>query len=111
MTCHGVYPLASEEDNCVELVEVTDIEVDQSIRSVPKLDTLILVKSMIKTRSFKNPFSGLVSGSGSAGGPGSSRKKYQKEGRANSAPEIFPCDTSDRSVQTWFTAHKLVHQN
>ena len=65
---------------------------------MPKLDTLILVKSMIKTRSFKNPFSGLVSvgQSGSAGGGAASRKKYQKAGRANSAPEIFPCDTSDR---------------
>ena len=28
VTCHGVYPLASEEENCVELVEVTDIEVN-----------------------------------------------------------------------------------
>ena len=66
---------------------------------MPKLDTLILVKSMIKTRSFKNPFSGLVSvGSAGAGGA-ASRKKYQKAGRANSAPEIFPCDTSDRSVK------------
>ena len=27
VTCHGVYPLASEEENCVELIEITDHEV------------------------------------------------------------------------------------
>lgn len=47
-----VSPLPSEEDNC-ELVEVTDEEVQQVIQSIPKLDTLILVKKMLKNHSFQ----------------------------------------------------------
>ena len=45
MTGFGCYPLISEEENCKSgLVEVTDAEVEESVQSVPKLDTLILVK-------------------------------------------------------------------
>lgn len=51
VTKGGVSPLPSEEDNC-ELVEVTDEEVQQVIQSIPKLDTLILVKKMLKNHSF-----------------------------------------------------------
>lgn len=52
VTTGGVSPLPSEEDNC-ELVEVTDEEVQQVIQSIPKLDTLILVKKMLKNHSFQ----------------------------------------------------------
>lgn len=52
VTKRGVSPLPSEEDNC-ELVEVTDEEVQQVIQSIPKLDTLILVKKMLKNHSFQ----------------------------------------------------------
>ena len=38
-----MYPMPSEEDNC-HLVEVSETEVQNSVRSIPKLDTLILVK-------------------------------------------------------------------
>ncbi len=44
-------------------------------RSVPKLDTLILVKSMIKNHSFVNPYS-------------ASRSRFRSDGRSNSAPEV-----------------------
>ena len=56
MTGFGCYPLISEEENCKHLVEVTEEEVEDSVHSVPKLDTLILVKAMIKNHSFSNPF-------------------------------------------------------
>jgi [calcium/calmodulin-dependent protein kinase] kinase len=72
-----MYPLPQEEDNCRELVEVTENEIEDSVHSVPKLDTLILVKSMIKNRSFSNPFSLAA------------KERYQKNGRANSAPEAY----------------------
>jgi len=52
VTRGGVSPLPSEEENC-ELVEVTDEEVQQVIQSIPKLDTLILVKTMLKKHSFQ----------------------------------------------------------
>ena len=54
---------------------MTEKEVDDSIRSVPKLDTLILVKSMIKNHSFTNPFSTI-------------KDRFQTNGRSNSAPEV-----------------------
>ena len=101
VTGFGIYPLATEEENC-ELVEVTDYEVEESVRyaiiasincvkflkfnplyrSVPKLDTLILVKSMIKNHSFVNPFSSIKS-------------RFRSNGRSNSAPEVHFID-SDR---------------
>jgi len=43
VTCYGVYPMLQEEENC-QLIEVTEHEVQNSVRSIPKLDTLILVK-------------------------------------------------------------------
>ena len=54
-TAGNQYPLPTEEENCV-LIEVTDEEVNSSVRSIPKLDTLILIKSMLKKHSFQNPF-------------------------------------------------------
>jgi len=44
VTGYSVYPMPHEEDNC-QLIEVTESEVENSVRSIPKLDTLILVKS------------------------------------------------------------------
>eukprot|EP00096_Caligus_rogercresseyi_P008932 TRINITY_DN2929_c0_g1_i1.p2 TRINITY_DN2929_c0_g1~~TRINITY_DN2929_c0_g1_i1.p2 ORF type:complete len:629 (-),score=156.70 TRINITY_DN2929_c0_g1_i1:1778-3664(-) len=75
VTGYGIYPLLSEEENCI-LVEVTESEVNNSIHTVPKLDTLILVKSMIKNHSFSNPFNSL-------------RSRFQAGGRSNSAPGAY----------------------
>uniref|UniRef100_T1JPE8 Protein kinase domain-containing protein n=1 Tax=Strigamia maritima TaxID=126957 RepID=T1JPE8_STRMM len=55
VTAIGTFPLPSEEENCI-LIEITDEEVEQCIRNIPKLDTLILVKTMLKKHSFSNPF-------------------------------------------------------
>ena len=79
VTGYGMYPLPTEEENC-QLVEVTEMEVNNSVSSVPKLDTLILVKSMIKNHSFQNPF----------------RERFQRNGRSNSAPETYECRHNDR---------------
>ncbi len=81
VTGHGLYPLPTEEENC-DLIEVTDVDVDDCVRSVPKLDTLILVKTMIKNHSFTNPFNTI-------------KTKFQNEGRSYSAPEVNMSD-SDR---------------
>ena len=72
-----MYPLPDEEENCKNLVVVTENDVENSVHSVPKLDTLILVKAMIKNRSFSNPFSL------------SAKERFQKNGRSNSAPEAY----------------------
>lgn len=40
VTQDGLCPLPSQEENCV-VVEVTQEEIDQCVRSIPKLDTLV----------------------------------------------------------------------
>lgn len=83
VTGYGLYPMATEAENCRHLVEVTEKEVQNSIHHVPKLDTLILVKSMIKNHSFSNPFS--------------NKDRYKRDGRSNSAPEGYDIyHTDDR---------------
>ncbi|XP_023338266.1 LOW QUALITY PROTEIN: calcium/calmodulin-dependent protein kinase kinase 2-like, partial [Eurytemora carolleeae] len=74
----GVFPMLKEDENCVLVgnendYQVTDIEVQNSVRSIPKLDTLILVKAMLKQHSFSNPFHNI-------------KEKFRKRGRSNSAP-------------------------
>ncbi|XP_071510848.1 calcium/calmodulin-dependent protein kinase kinase 1-like, partial [Diadema antillarum] len=55
VTQHGEEPMPSQEENCV-LVEVSQDEVDCCVKQLPKIETLILVKNMLKTRSFHNPY-------------------------------------------------------
>uniref|UniRef100_UPI00358EEBC0 calcium/calmodulin-dependent protein kinase kinase 1-like isoform X2 n=1 Tax=Myxine glutinosa TaxID=7769 RepID=UPI00358EEBC0 len=55
VTQGGVAPLPTEESHCV-LVEVTQEEVQNSVKHIPSLASLIMVKSMLRKRSFSNPF-------------------------------------------------------
>ncbi|XP_026232778.1 calcium/calmodulin-dependent protein kinase kinase 1b [Anabas testudineus] len=48
-------PLPLEEEHCTA-VEVTEEEVQNSVKLIPSLSTVILVKSMLRKRSFSNPF-------------------------------------------------------
>ncbi|XP_053328802.1 calcium/calmodulin-dependent protein kinase kinase 2 isoform X2 [Spea bombifrons] len=57
VTKHGSEPLPTEDENCT-LVEVTEEEVENSVKHVPSLATVILVKTMLRKRSFGNPFDG-----------------------------------------------------
>lgn len=47
--------MPSEQDNC-HLVTVTEEEIQNSVRVIPRLDTLILVKAMGHRKRFGNPF-------------------------------------------------------
>lgn len=47
--------MPTEEENC-HLVTVTEEEIKNCIRVIPRLDTLILVKAMGHRKSFGNPF-------------------------------------------------------
>lgn len=49
---NGACILPSEEENC-HLVEVTDEDLNKVVTSIPKLDTLILIKHMLKKHSFQ----------------------------------------------------------
>ncbi|XP_034024236.1 calcium/calmodulin-dependent protein kinase kinase 1b isoform X2 [Thalassophryne amazonica] len=48
-------PLPLEEEHCAAL-EVTEEEVQNSVKLIPRLSTVILVKSMLRKRSFSNPY-------------------------------------------------------
>lgn len=93
VTRNGQCPLPSEEENC-HLVEVTEEEVAKVITSIPKLDTLILIKHMLKKHSFQNPFLHrrdttavpAVSHSSSISTP---RQYIGQSGRSNSAPGSY----------------------
>ncbi|XP_062872567.1 calcium/calmodulin-dependent protein kinase kinase 1b [Trichomycterus rosablanca] len=58
VTIDGLEPMPLEEEHCTEVV-VTKEEVQNSVRLIPSLSTVILVKSMLRKRSFGNPFDAL----------------------------------------------------
>uniref|UniRef100_A0A3Q3X1U4 calcium/calmodulin-dependent protein kinase n=1 Tax=Mola mola TaxID=94237 RepID=A0A3Q3X1U4_MOLML len=55
VTEDGSNPLPLEEEHCTA-VEVTEEEVQNSVKLIASLSTMILVKSMLRKRSFSNPF-------------------------------------------------------
>ncbi|KAM6466393.1 calcium/calmodulin-dependent protein kinase kinase 1 isoform 1-T1 [Liasis olivaceus] len=55
VTKFGKDPLPLEEDHCT-IVEVTEEEVKNSVKTVPSLPAVILVKAMLRKRSFANPY-------------------------------------------------------
>ncbi|KAI1903740.1 hypothetical protein AGOR_G00030330 [Albula goreensis] len=55
VTQDGADPLPLEEEHCT-VVEVTEEEVQNSVKFVPTLSAVILVKAMLRKRSFSNPF-------------------------------------------------------
>uniref|UniRef100_A0A0N5CG47 calcium/calmodulin-dependent protein kinase n=1 Tax=Strongyloides papillosus TaxID=174720 RepID=A0A0N5CG47_STREA len=55
VTKDNKYPMLSEEENC-HLVTVTEEEIKNCVRIIPRLDTLILIKSMGHRKRFGNPF-------------------------------------------------------
>uniref|UniRef100_A0A671K602 calcium/calmodulin-dependent protein kinase n=1 Tax=Sinocyclocheilus anshuiensis TaxID=1608454 RepID=A0A671K602_9TELE len=55
VTQDGTDHLPLEEEHCT-IVEVTEEEVQNSVKFVPSLSAVILVKAMLRKRSFGNPF-------------------------------------------------------
>jgi len=105
VTKNGQHLLPNEEDNC-KLVEVTDEDVARVITSIPKLDTLILIKHMLKKHSFQNPF--LLrretrhrpsAPETRSAGSGNFRTHIGRSGRSNSAPDSCNWDRQ-RSLET-----------
>lgn len=75
VTKNGESPLPSEDENCI-LVTVTEEDIDNVIKHVPKLDTLIFVKSILKQKSFKNPYRDKEN----------LKQGYHRSNRSNSVP-------------------------
>ncbi|XP_065078823.1 calcium/calmodulin-dependent protein kinase kinase 1 [Ochlerotatus camptorhynchus] len=92
VTKFGRYPLPSEEENC-RLVQINDEDMTTVVKSIPKLDTLILIKTMLKKHSFLNPFTRGISGRAPQVG-GSRIERFSRSGRSNSAPGDY--HTSER---------------
>ncbi|KAK7925656.1 hypothetical protein WMY93_007966 [Mugilogobius chulae] len=55
VTRRGTDPLPLEEEHCT-VVEVTEEDIQNSVKFVPSLSAVILVKAMLRKRSFSNPF-------------------------------------------------------
>ncbi|XP_024121463.1 calcium/calmodulin-dependent protein kinase kinase 1 isoform X1 [Oryzias melastigma] len=55
VTRGGTDPLPLEEEHC-SVVEVTEEDIQNSVKFVPSLSAVILVKAMLRKRSFSNPF-------------------------------------------------------
>lgn len=88
VTGNGQFPLPSEEENC-RLVQISEEDINSVVKSIPKLDTLILIKTMLKNHSFQNPFSrGGISGRAPQRG-GSRLERFTRAGRSNSAPGAY----------------------
>ncbi|XP_040037090.2 calcium/calmodulin-dependent protein kinase kinase 1 isoform X2 [Gasterosteus aculeatus] len=51
----GTDPLPLEEEHC-SAVEVTEEDIQNSVKFVPSLSAVILVRAMLRKRSFSNPF-------------------------------------------------------
>ncbi|XP_006530299.1 calcium/calmodulin-dependent protein kinase kinase 2 isoform X8 [Mus musculus] len=91
VTRHGAEPLPSEDENCT-LVEVTEEEVENSVKHIPSLATVILVKTMIRKRSFGNPFEGSRREERSLSAPGNLlTKKPTREWEPLSEPKVNAC--------------------
>uniref|UniRef100_A0A336LNS4 calcium/calmodulin-dependent protein kinase n=1 Tax=Culicoides sonorensis TaxID=179676 RepID=A0A336LNS4_CULSO len=84
VTANNSAQLPSEEENC-RLIQISEEELNNAVSSIPKLDTLILIKTMLKKHSFQNPFSRSISGRTPQRG-GSKIERFIRSGRSNSAP-------------------------
>lgn len=123
LTNKGKDPLPSEADNCRLPVTVTDEEVERVVTKVPKLDTLILVKKMLKQHSFQNPFlpkriARTLGNDGEVATDSSlplertpesliqrgatprniKSERFQKSGRSNSAPDSYDWQVNNRQI-------------
>ncbi|XP_035743462.1 probable serine/threonine-protein kinase mkcC isoform X3 [Vespa mandarinia] len=123
LTDTGKDPLPSEADNCRLPVTVTDEEVERVVTKVPKLDTLILIKKMLKQHSFQNPFlpKKISKTLGNDGDPVTEpslplertteslvqrsvtprnikTERFQRSGRSNSAPDSYDWQANNRQI-------------
>ncbi|XP_035196464.1 calcium/calmodulin-dependent protein kinase kinase 2 isoform X4 [Oxyura jamaicensis] len=89
VTKNGAELLPTEDENCT-LVEVTEEEVENSVKHIPSLATVILVKTMIRKRSFGNPFEGSRREERSLSAPGNLLPKQGSEDnlKCNDLPDV-----------------------
>lgn len=92
--------MPSEEEHCQRLVQISEEDISSVVKSIPKLDTLILIKKMLKNHSFQNPFLSAIGNSSVAKSIASriSRLERFQTNRSNSAPgsyqNLAPCGSA-----------------
>lgn len=92
VTCDGSSSLPDEVENCCRApFEITAEDVELSVRSIPHITSLILVKAMLRKHSFQHPFK-VNSNPGPLIKIGQSQilgrqLRFQSDGRSNSAPD------------------------
>lgn len=47
--------MPAEEENCSQII-ITDEDMDNCVKIIPKIETLIFVKTILRNKSFKYPF-------------------------------------------------------
>ncbi|XP_017271750.1 calcium/calmodulin-dependent protein kinase kinase 1b isoform X2 [Kryptolebias marmoratus] len=99
VTESGSNPLPLEEEHCTA-VEVTDEEVQNSVKLIPSLSTMILVKAMLRKRSFSNPFECQARrAERSMSAPGGLLTKISKEGsREGELEDLYEDETFAESA-------------
>lgn len=104
ITKSGKHPMPSEEEHCQRLVQISEEDISSVVKSIPKLDTLILIKKMLKNHSFQNPFLSAIGNSSVAKSLASriSRLERFQNSRSNSAPgsyqNLAPCGSVPTSA-------------
>ncbi|XP_029108646.1 calcium/calmodulin-dependent protein kinase kinase 2 isoform X2 [Scleropages formosus] len=87
VTRNGAEPLPSEEEHCT-LIEVTEEEVENSVKHIPSLATVILVRTMLRKRSFGNPFDWARREERNPSGPGAVLGKEEDVARSMDLPFV-----------------------
>lgn len=101
ITKDGKHRLPTEEEHCQRLVQISEEDISSVVKSIPKLDTLILIKKMLKNHSFQNPFLTALGNTSVAKSLASriSRLERFQSSRSNSAPgnyqsNLAPCGSA-----------------
>lgn len=100
ITRDGQDRMPTEEEHCQRLVQISEEDISSVVKSIPKLDTLILIKKMLKNHSFQNPFLTALGNSSVAKSLASriSRLERFQSSRSNSAPgnyqNLAPCGSA-----------------
>ncbi|XP_070493657.1 calcium/calmodulin-dependent protein kinase kinase 2 [Chironomus tepperi] len=100
ITKNGQFEMPCQDD-CTKPVEISEEDISTVFKSIPKLDTLILIKKMLKNHSFQNPFlsSAIGTGTNVAKNIASRLSKLERfqNNRSNSAPGNYqtfsPCNS------------------
>lgn len=107
ITKHGTAPMQSQ-DKCQCTIEISEEDINSVVKSIPKLDTLILIKKMLKNHSFQNPFltSAIGTSTSVAKSLASRLAKLERfqSSRSNSAPgnyqTLSPADSSQNDFES-----------